>query len=110
MLVNRFTNSEPGRRLEGGYAADTGTSPYDRLTAVLGMTMLGVAMVLLGSIATAFDTQLESDRWLGLGATSFFPVMGLSALFFITRLAGTSLLPISPRETCYPDCAGRSAC
>ena len=72
----------------------SGHHPGDRLTAVLGITVLAVAMVLLGSIAVAFYTHLASDRWFRMGATSFFAAMGLSALVFMTRLVGALRLPI----------------
>jgi hypothetical protein len=74
----------------------SGLHPCDRLTAILGMTVLAVAMVLVGSIAIAFYTQLESDRWLRLGATGFFAVIGVSALLFATRLVGAVRLPTAP--------------
>jgi hypothetical protein len=61
----------------------------DRWTAVLGIAALAVAMLWLASLTTAICTQLESERWLQMGATGFFVAMGLSALLFITRLAGT---------------------
>jgi hypothetical protein len=57
------------------------------------MLVLAVALVLLGSIAVAFYTQLESDWVLQLGAAGFFVAMGVSALLFITRLAGMFPLP-----------------
>jgi hypothetical protein len=72
------------------------------------MTELGVAMVSLGSIALAFYTELESERWFQMGATGFFAAMGLSGLLFTTWLAGTCWLPISPSPDLSPGCAGRS--
>jgi hypothetical protein len=79
-----------------------GLHPCNRWTAVLGMLVLAVAMVLLGSIALAFYTQLESDRWLRLGATDFFAAMGLSALLVTAQLAGTLWLSISPSQHLSP--------
>jgi hypothetical protein len=79
-----------------------GLFPLDRWTAMLGMMVLAVAVVLLGSIAVAFYTHLESDRLLQLGATSFFAVMGLSALLFTTRLAGAFLLPTPTSQGLSP--------
>jgi hypothetical protein len=72
--------------------------PGNRLTAVLGITVLAVAMMLLGSIAIAFYAYLDSDRWLRMGATSFFAAMGLSALVFMTRLVGALRLSSWPKQ------------
>jgi hypothetical protein len=79
-----------------------GLPPFDRWTAMLGMMVLAVALVLLGSIAVAFYTHLESDRMLQLGATGFFAAMGVSALLFITRLAGAFPRPISTSRGLSP--------
>jgi hypothetical protein len=79
-----------------------GLHPCDRLTAVFGITILAVAMLLLGSMAIAFYIHLEPDWWLQIGATGFFAAMGLSALFFTTCLAGTCRLPISPSQGSSP--------
>ena len=62
---------------------------------MLGITVLAVAMLLLGSLAVTFSTNSESERWFQMGATGFFAAMSLSALCFISRVARTWWLPIS---------------
>jgi hypothetical protein len=78
-----------------------------RWTTILGIAVLALAMLWLGSLATAFYTQLECDRWLQIGTTGFVAAMGLSARFFITPHAGTCWALSSARETYHPGCAGR---
>jgi hypothetical protein len=96
------------QRLDGqkGWAAGMrdkqALQAVDRLTAALGMTVLAVAVLLLGSIAIAFYTHLESDPWLRIGATGFFAVMGVSALLFSMRLIGAFRLPTLPSRGLSP--------
>jgi hypothetical protein len=80
---------EWAERLEEGLRHTPGPPGCDRWTAILGIEILALAMLLLASMATAFETQIESDRWLRMQLTGFFVAMGLSALLFTTRLTGT---------------------
>jgi len=72
------------------------------LTAVLGITVLAVALGLLGSIAVAFYAHLGNDWWLRVGATSVFAAIGLSALVCIARLIGALRLPLWPTRGLSP--------
>jgi hypothetical protein len=86
-----------------------GLHPCDRLTAALGMIVLAVAMVLLGSIALAFYTQLESDQWLRLGGSRAssrrWACQPSSSPLGSQARCGS---PAPPRKTCDRSCAGRS--